>query len=701
MPLTDGRITFDVEARLVGYQEQIDKMKAALAKIDPFSSIGKSLEKMVSNAEHKFNNLSKNSKIEIGSQESLYKLFGRFEDLDSLLIKIGDTFRSIGNEDLAKNLGPEVQQKLEAMRQAAEAFETAYSDAFRQAINNSSSLSKVLRDLGADLTQITEGQATELLSEGFIEASKAAKEAEAQAKKFGDQIATINANMAAMREKATLKDSIISGVTSAFGASKKTGLDQKFIIDQYTAAAGQMLGGSQGQLRKAYLDVLRDSGDFRISGRKGDEKLSFSGSVQSAEELLQRLQAIRQEFVKINQENRKLATESGGSRAPMLDHIISGFKQDIKNPKGVSLEGLKSSVSELMSSANTTVSDRTKVLTFIDQGQLDKGLQTALNSIREAYNKLESEIQDGQKRLGELQSGQAGADASLNAANAQAAAIQQAQENIAAAKTAASAQSVAAEDRAREATEAYNDALAKNLRLVQEAGQGGGDFGRGKIDESKSALQVYNAELERAKNTQQLVSSIQGFVQRWFSVYAAVRMVRQAINSIKTTLKDLDQIITNIAIVTDQTQGDLWNRMGEYTNLAIKFGASIKGVYEVSQLYYQQGLETADVMVLTEETLKMARISGLEYADATNYMTNAIRSFKMEMTDAQRIVDVYSALAASSATSTAELASAMSKTASSAQSVGASFENTTAMMAVMIETTREAPENFSGACKKI
>jgi len=30
----------------------------------------------------------------------------------------------------------------------------------------------------------------------------------------------------------------------------------------------------------------------------------------------------------------------------------------------------------------------------------------------------------------------------------------------------------------------------------------------------------------------------------------------------------------------------------------------------------------------------MARISGLDYAEATDYMTNAIRSFKMEMTDA-------------------------------------------------------------------
>ena len=106
-------------------------------------------------------------------------------------------------------------------------------------------------------------------------------------------------------------------------------------------------------------------------------------------------------------------------------------------------------------------------------------------------------------------------------------------------------------------------------------------------------------------------------------------------------------------------------------------------------------------MALTEQTLKMARISGLEYATATDYMTNAVRAFKMEMTDAQRVVDVYSEIAASSATSTAELATAMSKTASSAESVGSSFENTTAMMAVMIESTRESAENIGSAMKSI
>lgn len=82
-------------------------------------------------------------------------------------------------------------------------------------------------------------------------------------------------------------------------------------------------------------------------------------------------------------------------------------------------------------------------------------------------------------------------------------------------------------------------------------------------------------------------------------------------------------------------------------------------------------------------------------------MTNAIRGFKLEMTDAQRITDVYSALAASTASSTEELAVAMSKTASSAESVGASFEATSAMIATMVSVTRESATNIGSALKSI
>lgn len=94
-------------------------------------------------------------------------------------------------------------------------------------------------------------------------------------------------------------------------------------------------------------------------------------------------------------------------------------------------------------------------------------------------------------------------------------------------------------------------------------------------------------------------------------------------------------------------------------------------------------------------------MASVDYSAAADYMTVATRAFRIEVEEASRVTDVYSTLAASSASSTEELAIAMSKTASSAASVGSSFENTTTMMAVMISATRESATNIGSAMKSI
>jgi len=106
-------------------------------------------------------------------------------------------------------------------------------------------------------------------------------------------------------------------------------------------------------------------------------------------------------------------------------------------------------------------------------------------------------------------------------------------------------------------------------------------------------------------------------------------------------------------------------------------------------------------MSLTTETLKMAKIAGMDYSTAANAMTVAIRAFNIEMSEAQSVTDTYSALAAKFAVSSAEIANAMEKTASSAASVGMSLQSTSAFISVMEQTTRESAQNIGSALKSI
>ena len=114
-------------------------------------------------------------------------------------------------------------------------------------------------------------------------------------------------------------------------------------------------------------------------------------------------------------------------------------------------------------------------------------------------------------------------------------------------------------------------------------------------------------------------------------------------------------------------------------------------------------LDLQHSMELSNETLKMARIAGMEAADATDAMTSALRGFNMELnqTSAQRVNDVYSELAAITASNVEELSTAMSKTASIAHSVNMEFETTAAFLAQGIETTRESAETIGTMLKTV
>ena len=214
------------------------------------------------------------------------------------------------------------------------------------------------------------------------------------------------------------------------------------------------------------------------------------------------------------------------------------------------------------------------------------------------------------------------------------------------------------------------------------------------LREGSETIQKFDAGISK-------LSGVSNFINRYIGIYAVMRRVVSAIRDAFNNIKELDKNITNIAVVTNMSQQDLWGKIGEYTAMAQQYGVATKDVYTVSQIFYQQGLQTSQVLELTTETLKMAKIAGIDYSDAANAMTVAVRAFKIEMSEAQQVTDTYSALAAKFAVSSAEIANAMEKTASSAASVGMSLQSTSAFMSVMIQTTRESAQNIGSAMKSI
>lgn len=208
---------------------------------------------------------------------------------------------------------------------------------------------------------------------------------------------------------------------------------------------------------------------------------------------------------------------------------------------------------------------------------------------------------------------------------------------------------------------------------------------------------------EEMHKTNAEIDQFQSRIKYFFGLNNTINLIKRSITSAFNTVKELDKAMVETAVVTNYTVEDMWGRLPEYTKMANKLGATTLGAYQTATLYYQQGLKTNEVMAISEQTMKMARIGGLEYAEATDMMTAALRGFKMQIDEvsATRVNDVYSKLAAITAADTEEIATAMTKTASIADSANMSFETTSAFLSQIIETTREAPETAGTAMKTI
>lgn len=241
-------------------------------------------------------------------------------------------------------------------------------------------------------------------------------------------------------------------------------------------------------------------------------------------------------------------------------------------------------------------------------------------------------------------------------------------------------------EKASKEFEGLKEKAGKSKETVNEVGEKVAGFGK---------------QAEEVNKVSQQFEELYRKATYFFSINNAFNLFKKTIREAYNEIKELDAAMTDIAVVTDFNIGDVWETIPQYTDLSNELGTTILGAYETAKLYYQQGLDNNEVMEASRETLKMARIANMDYAEATDYMTAAVRGFKLEMTDASRVNDVFSKLAAISASDTQEIADALTRTASIANSAGMSLETTSAFLTQMIETTREAPENLGTALKTI
>lgn len=218
-------------------------------------------------------------------------------------------------------------------------------------------------------------------------------------------------------------------------------------------------------------------------------------------------------------------------------------------------------------------------------GSLNKGASETEDAYKDRIRQYVEELIA--KRKADLQAEQE----ALQKAETELKVNQNASTNV---QAAASANQQATEQARQQTAEANKEYAAAEEQLKREAAAaidtaGAVDTLKGSVSQASSAADKGANSLSTLNEATNRLSNIKRIVSYWLGFRSVMRSISSTVKSAVSTIHELDDVMTEISIVTDMSQEDLWGQMDNYASVAQEYGTSIKGVYEVSQLFYQQG----------------------------------------------------------------------------------------------------------------
>lgn len=209
------------------------------------------------------------------------------------------------------------------------------------------------------------------------------------------------------------------------------------------------------------------------------------------------------------------------------------------------------------------------------------------------------------------------------------------------------------------------------------------------------------AEAERLAQAEMNVKEILGQFGISFSVAGIIQQFKELIEYSYQFYKSLDSALNSIYVVSDLSAEAVNNLTTSFISMAKRTGMALDDITVAATLFYQQGLNTDEVLEMTEVTSEFAKVAGIDAADAADKLTAAVNGYCLAAEDAALVADKFNQVAAQSAADIDELSTAFSKAAAQANQAGVGMDNYLAYIATMVEATREAPENIGTSLKTI
>lgn len=225
------------------------------------------------------------------------------------------------------------------------------------------------------------------------------------------------------------------------------------------------------------------------------------------------------------------------------------------------------------------------------------------------------------------------------------------------------------------------------------------------VSDADGKLRQYSQSQNQVLNTQQSLSTMLTSAIERFAVWGIAMKVwtgvGEAISDCINYAKDLDSAMTNIRVVTMDTKEATQELLDSYNQMGQELGASTTDIASGAVDWLRQGYSQEDTTELVRTSTVLSKLAMLDNAEATEYLTSALKGYKLEAQDAMGVVDQLTAIDLEAATSAGDMAEAMSRTANMARTTGIEMNELLGMIATTAEVTQNSASTVGNSIKTV
>lgn len=192
-----------------------------------------------------------------------------------------------------------------------------------------------------------------------------------------------------------------------------------------------------------------------------------------------------------------------------------------------------------------------------------------------------------------------------------------------------------------------------------------------------------------------------GYALGMTSVYEAFQLVKRGADEMVSSINEMNKSLTNIRIVTDMSKQDAESLGKTYNELGKDFGATTNQLLSGAEEWFRQGKTIEETQELITASLVGSKLAGIDTANMTQLLTSSLNGYKLSSDKAITVVDKMVAVDNAAATSVEELATALSRCASTAQSVNVDMDTLIGYVGTVSSVTRKSAESVGESFKNM